>query len=68
MPEQFIIDKTGKKISVILSIEEYEAILKDLQYLPALAELADELQKNPTASIKSIVKKLQYKDLLKELI
>ena len=41
MPElspQFITDKKGKKTAVILSIEEYNALIEDLRDLAAIAE------------------------------
>lgn len=43
---QFITDETGKRISVILSMEKYEELLEDLEDLAAIAERRDE----PTVS------------------
>ena len=60
MQEQFITDKTGQKISIILPIEEYEELLEDLQDLATVAELKTE----PTTSLDSIIKKLKSNDLL----
>jgi hypothetical protein len=60
MKEQFITNRTGEKISVILPIAEYEELLDDLKDLAAVAELKTE----PTTSLDSIIKKLQSNDLL----
>lgn len=39
---QFLVDQQGHKISVLLSIEEYESLLEDLGDLAAVAERRDE--------------------------
>jgi hypothetical protein len=39
MKEQFITNRTGEKISVILPIAEYEELLDDLKDLAAVADL-----------------------------
>ncbi|MDC9727933.1 MAG: hypothetical protein PSN04_01220 [Methyloprofundus sp.] len=36
MQEQFITDKTGQKVSVILPIQEYEDLLEDVKGLAAV--------------------------------
>jgi len=60
MQEQFITDKAGQKVSVILPIQEYEALLEDVKDLAAVAELKSE----PTVSLESVIKKLKANDLL----
>jgi len=60
MQEQFITDKSGQKISVILPIQEYEALLEDLKDLATAAELKDE----PTESLETVITKLKNNDLL----
>jgi len=60
MQEQFITNKAGQKISVILPIHEYEALLTDLEDLAAIAELKNE----PTVSLDSVIKKLKANELL----
>jgi len=60
MQEQFITDKTGQKVSVILPIQEYEELLADVKDLAAVAELKNE----PTVSLDSVIKKLKANDLL----
>jgi len=60
MQEQFITDKSGRKISVILPVLEYEELLEDLKDLATVAELKDE----PTVSLDSVIKKLKSNDLL----
>ncbi|WP_341327590.1 hypothetical protein [Methylotuvimicrobium sp. KM2] len=42
MQLQFITDTNGNKISVILSLEDYEELLEDLEDLAAVAERKDE--------------------------
>lgn len=59
MQEQFITDKAGQKISVILPIHEYEELLEDLKDLAAVAELKSE----PTVSLDSVIKKLKANKL-----
>jgi hypothetical protein len=39
---QFLIDETGKKTGVLLSIKEYEKLLEDLHDLAVVAERKDE--------------------------
>jgi PHD/YefM family antitoxin component YafN of YafNO toxin-antitoxin module len=39
---QYIIDQNGHKTSVILSIEEFESLLEDLEDLAIIAERRDE--------------------------
>ena len=37
-PEQYVIDRTGKKRSVILPLSEYEQLMEDLHDLSVIAE------------------------------
>lgn len=60
MQEQFITNKSGQKISVILPIHEYEELLADIKDLATVAELKNE----PTVSLDSVIKKLEANDLL----
>ncbi len=60
MQEQFITDKSGQKISVILPIQEYEDLLEDLKDLATIAELKNE----PTTSLDNVISKLKANDLL----
>lgn len=38
----YITDETGKKMSVVLSVDEYEALLEDIEDLAIVAERRDE--------------------------
>jgi len=60
MNEQFITDKSGQKISVILPIQEYEELLEDLKDLAIVAELKNE----PTVPLDEVIAKLKTNDLL----
>ena len=40
--EQFIVDRDGKKTSVVLPIEDYERLLEDLHDLSVVAERRNE--------------------------
>ncbi|MCK4805249.1 MAG: hypothetical protein KAT88_11855 [Spirochaetes bacterium] len=40
--EQFIVDNSGKKIAVVLPLENYEELLEDLHDLAIIAERKDE--------------------------
>jgi len=60
MQEQYITDKSGQKISVILPIEEYEELLEDLKDLVTVAELKDE----STIPLDEVITKLKANDLL----
>jgi hypothetical protein len=42
MNTQFIVDESGKKTGVILSIEDYEELLEDIHDLTIIAERKDE--------------------------
>lgn len=41
-PTGYLVDSHGKKTCVILSIEDYEALLEDLEDLAAIVERRDE--------------------------
>lgn len=60
MQEQFITDKAGQKVSVILPIQEYEALLEDVKDLAGVAESKNE----SSVSLDSVIKKLKDNDLL----
>ena len=40
--EQFIVDNSGKKIAVVLPLENYEELLEDLHDLAIIADRKDE--------------------------
>ncbi len=40
--EQYVVDAKGKKLSVILSLEQYERLMEDLHDLAVVAERRDE--------------------------
>ena len=42
MNAQYIIDEQGNRVSVVLPITEYEALLEDIDDLAAVAERRDE--------------------------
>lgn len=42
MNTQFIVDESGKKTGVILSIQDYEELLEDIHDLTIIAERKDE--------------------------
>lgn len=39
---RYIVDETGKRVSVVLSLEGYEELLEDMADLAAVAERRDE--------------------------
>jgi len=39
---RYVLDKAGKKAFVVLSVDEYESLLEDLQDLSVIAERRDE--------------------------
>ncbi len=59
---QYITDAAGKKTAVILSLEQYEELLEDLQDLAALAERRDE----PTISHEEVVARLKRDGYLQD--
>ena len=43
MNKRFILDSDGKKIAVILPIDEYERLIEDLHDIAVIAERRDEV-------------------------
>ncbi|MBI4084170.1 MAG: hypothetical protein HY423_16315 [Candidatus Lambdaproteobacteria bacterium] len=41
-PPRYIVDETGKRVSVVLPVEEYEELLEDIADLAAVAERRQE--------------------------
>jgi PHD/YefM family antitoxin component YafN of YafNO toxin-antitoxin module len=56
----YITDETGKKMSVVLSVDEYETLLEDIEDLAIVAERRDE----PTISHEDLEAKLRADGLL----
>jgi hypothetical protein len=56
----YITDESGKKMSVVLSIDEYETLLEDIADLVLVAERRDE----PTISHEDLEAKLRADGLL----
>ena len=56
----YITDETRKKMSVVLSVDEYEALLEDIEDLVIVAERRDE----PTISHEDLEAKLKADGLL----
>lgn len=57
---QYVTNATGKKVAVILPIEEFEDLLEDLEDLAVLLERRDE----PTIPFEEAVAKLKKNGLL----
>jgi len=55
MNSQYITDENGKRIAVILPIEEYEELLEDLHDLAVIAERKDE----PTVTMEEVKQALK---------
>ncbi len=60
MTTQFIIDESGKKTAIILSVEDYEELLEDIHDLAIIAERKNE----PTVSFEELKKRLKTDGLL----
>ena len=60
LSKQFLVDESGKKKAVVLSLEEYEELLEDLHDLAIIAERKDE----PTVSFHEIKKRLKVDGLV----
>ncbi|MFQ6084124.1 MAG: hypothetical protein ACE5WD_12320 [Candidatus Aminicenantia bacterium] len=58
--EQYIVDATGKKHSVVIPVEEYEELLEDLHDLAIVAERRNE----PNISWEEVKKKLKRDGLI----
>ena len=52
---QYITDEAGQKTAVILSMEQFEALIEDIEDLAAVAERRDE----PTVSHKELLAELK---------
>jgi PHD/YefM family antitoxin component YafN of YafNO toxin-antitoxin module len=59
-PEQYLVDSTGKKTGVILSLRRYEQLLEDLHDLAVVAERRDE----DTVSLRELRQRLEKDGLL----
>jgi hypothetical protein len=59
---QYITDEEGKKMAVIIPIEEFEELLEDLQDLAVLAERRDE----PTIPHEEVVARLKRDGYLQD--
>jgi len=59
---QYITDENGKKTAVILPIEEFYALLEDLEDLAVLAERRDE----PTVPFEEVIARLKKNGLLSD--
>jgi len=53
--ERYVIDDEGKRVAVLLPIEEYEELLEDLHDLAVVTERRDE----PTASLEEVKERLR---------
>ncbi len=60
MDAQFIVDESGKKTSVILSLEDYEELLEDIHDLTVIAERKSE----PTINLEELKKRLKADGLI----
>ena len=57
---QYITNTSGEKVSVVLSVEEFEALVEDLEDLAVIAERRDE----PSTSHEDLLKELKEDGLL----
>ncbi len=60
MNTQFIVDVSGKKVSVILPVEDYEELLEDIHDLAVIAERKGE----PSISFDELKKRLRADGLV----
>ena len=60
MRTQFIVDDSGNKTSVILTLEDYEELLEDIHDLAVIAERKDE----PVISLDGLKKRLKADGLI----
>lgn len=56
--EQFVVDSSGKKVGVILNVEEYRQLMEDLHDLAVIAER----KRNPKISLKELRSRLKIKN------
>jgi len=59
-PEQYLVDSSGKKTGVILSLRRYKQLLEDLHDLAVVAERRDE----ETVSLQDLRQRLAHDGLL----
>jgi PHD/YefM family antitoxin component YafN of YafNO toxin-antitoxin module len=59
---QYVTNETGKKVAVILPIEEYEELLEDIADLAVLAERREE----PAVSHEEVLKQLKRDGFLSD--
>ena len=57
---QYITDEAGEKTAVILSMEQFEALIEDIEDLAAVAERRDE----PTVSHKELLAELKQDGII----
>jgi len=60
MSALYVSDETGRRTGVLLSIEDYQRLLEDLEDLAAIAERRDE----PTVSREDLIAELKRNGLL----
>ena len=56
--EQFVVDANGKRVGIILNMEEYRRLMEDLHDLAIIAERKN----NPKISIKELRSRLKIKN------
>jgi PHD/YefM family antitoxin component YafN of YafNO toxin-antitoxin module len=57
---QYLVDESGQKTAVVLSMDEYEELLEDIHDLAIIAERKDE----PTTNFNDLKKRLEADGLL----
>jgi len=60
MNTKFVVDESGNKTAVILTVKEYEELLEDIHDLTVIAERKDE----PTISFEDLKKRLRADGLI----
>ena len=58
--EQYVVDAEGRKLAVVLSLEQYEKVIEDLHDLAVVAERRDE----ETISLQELRRRLKKDGLL----
>ena len=58
--EQYVVDAEGRKMAVLLSLEQYEKLMEDLHDLAVVAERRDE----ESISLKELKRRLKKDGLL----
>jgi len=59
---QFLTDSNGEKVAVVLPVQEYDALMEDLQDLAVIAERRDE----PRVSYDEVKRRLRADGLLQD--